>query len=159
MVKKLVSPIVLSLDIQFGSDALKNKWKPILSTRKIRQWVQAGVKQSATLTIRLVGAAEGRKLNREFRNKDYATNILTFNYPTESDEIFSDLVICMPVLIKEAREQGKSTLDHFIHLLIHGLLHAQGFDHEDTIEAEAMEALEINILNKLGLENPYLSQR
>lgn len=159
MKKKLSSPIDLSLDIQFGSDALKDKWKPILSSRKIRKWVQAGIKQSATLTIRLVGSAEGRKLNREFRNKDYATNILTFNYPSESDELFSDLVICMPVLTKEAREQGKSTENHFIHLLIHGLLHAQGFDHEDTIEAEAMEALEINILANLGLENPYLSQR
>ena len=156
MKKKLSSPIDLSLDIQFGSDALKDKWKPILSSRKIRKWVQAGIKQSATLTIRL---AEGRKLNREFRNKDYATNILTFNYPSESDELFSDLVICMPVLTKEAREQGKSTENHFIHLLIHGLLHAQGFDHEDTIEAEAMESLEINILANLGLENPYLSQR
>ena len=159
MRKKIISTTNLELDIQYGSDALKDKWKPILSSRKIKKWVLAGIKQSATLTIRLVGSAEGKKLNREFRNKDYSTNILTFNYPSESDEVFADLVICMPVLVKEAREQKKTTEAHFIHLLIHGLLHAQGFDHEDIIEAEAMEALEINILGKLGLENPYLSQR
>ena len=151
--------IELALDIQFGSDALKEKWKTLLSSRNIRKWILASIQQSATITIRLVGSAEGRKLNREFRGKDYATNILTFNYPSESNTIFSDLVICMPVLTKEAREQKKSIENHFIHLLIHGLLHAQGFDHEDTVEAEAMEALEINILSKFGIENPYLSQR
>lgn len=158
MSKKL-SAFELSLDIQFGSDALKEKWKTILSSRNIRKWILAGIQQSATITIRLVGSAEGRKLNREFRGKDYPTNILTFNYPSEANTIFSDLVICMPVLVKEAREQNKTIENHFIHLLIHGLLHAQGFDHEEKIEAEAMEALEINILSKFGIENPYLSQR
>ena len=159
MRKKSATPIELALDIQFGSDALKEKWKPVLTSRKIRKWVLAAIQNSATLTIRIVGSAEGRKLNREYRNKDYATNILTFNYPSASNDIISDLVICMPVLTKEASEQKKTVENHFIHLLVHGLLHSQGFDHENNIEAEAMEALEINILSKLGIQNPYLSQR
>ena len=156
---KSIKP-TLSLDIQYGSQALEEKWSEIFKTRTIRKCVMAALQTPATITLRLVSTAEGRKLNREYRNKDYATNILTFTYPRilegDDEEILADLVICLPVIAKEAKEQKKSIEDHFSHMLVHGLLHAQGFDHEDEIEAEGMESLEISILSKLKIANPYL---
>lgn len=146
---------LLSLDIQYGSKALEERWSPLLTRAKIRKWMLAGLQEPASITLRLVGTAEGRKLNREFREKDYATNILTFAYPTPDATLEADLVICMPVVLREAREQKKTFDHHFIHLLIHGLLHAQGFDHEDDIEAQAMESLEIAMLSQLKIQNPY----
>ena len=147
----------LAITIQYATAALEARWKPILTTRKIKRWASIALKTSSNITIRIVGSAESRRLNREYRNKDYSTNILTFSYPELDDGIQADLVICMPVLVKEAKSQKKSLENHFIHLLIHGLLHAQGFDHEDAVEAQAMESLEITLLSQLGLENPYLS--
>ena len=108
-----------------------------------------------------MNAKEGLALNQAYRDGDHATNILTFSLNDEDsdltkDTILADFVFCMPVIEKEAKAQGKEVLHHFIHLLVHGVLHAQGFDHEDPIEAEAMEALEIAILHRLKLENPYI---
>jgi probable rRNA maturation factor len=154
--KKILAAHKLTLDIQFGSEALEKRWGEILSPSLLRKWVKSSLQSSGIFTVRLVGTAEGRKLNREFRGKDYSTNILTFNYPSENGVIQADLVICMPVVIKEAKEQKKSFNHHFAHLLVHGSLHAQGFDHEDDIEAQAMESLEIAILNQLGIQNPYI---
>lgn len=149
----------LSLDVQYGTKALEVKWAEHLSTRKLRKWANAALRQSANITLRLVGSAESRKLNHAYRNKDYATNILTFTYPeiggNGNETIVADLVICLPVISKEAKEQRKAPEDHFAHMLIHGLLHAQGFDHEDEIEAEAMESLEITLLSTLKIANPY----
>lgn len=147
----------LNLDIQFGSDALEKRWGEIFKSQLLRKWLKASIQQKSTFTVRLVGSAESKRLNRDYRNKDYPTNILTFNYPTDDDSIWADLVICMPVINKEAKEQKKAMTDHFAHLLVHGSLHAQGFDHDDEIEAEGMESLEIAILSKLGIPNPYLS--
>jgi probable rRNA maturation factor len=94
-------------------------------------------------------------LNREFRKKDYATNVLTFDY-MQSPVVMADLVLCAPVVAKEAREQGKTLQAHYAHLLVHGTLHAQGWDHETSeSDAEAMEAHEIEIMRKLGFKNPY----
>jgi probable rRNA maturation factor len=154
--KKTSASHTLDLDIQFGSESLKNRWEDELETRHLKKLLKSALQSSGIFTVRLVGAAESRKLNRTFRGKDYATNVLTFNYPsTEGDEVVADLVICLPVVVKEAKMQKKAFIDHFSHLLIHGALHAQGFDHEDDIEAEAMESLEIAILNKIGIQNPY----
>jgi probable rRNA maturation factor len=108
---------------------------------------------NSQLTIRFVGTVEGQNLNHQFRKKNYATNILTFPY--SQTPLCADLVLCMPVVRKEAREQGKTLLDHLAHLLIHGVLHARGMDHEKAREATQMENVEIALLAKLGITNPY----
>ena len=106
--------------------------------------------------MRIVNLEEGRALNRDYRKKDYATNVLTFDY-TQEPVVTADLVLCAPVVKQEAREQGKTLQAHYAHLLVHGTLHAQGWDHETSAaDAEAMEAYEIQILAGLGLPNPYL---
>ncbi len=105
--------------------------------------------------MRIVGADEGRALNRDYRGKDYATNVLTFDYAREP-VVMADLVLCAPVVEREAREQGKTLEAHYAHLLVHGALHAQGWDHEThERDALAMEALEVLLLGALGFANPY----
>jgi len=110
----------------------------------------------AEITVRIVGEEEGRALNKSYRKKDYATNVLTFDYAQEP-VVMADLVLCAPVVAREAKEQGKTLAAHYAHLLVHGTLHAQGWDHETSVaDAEEMEAYEIAILAGLGLKNPYL---
>ena len=147
----------LNLNLQFATDALEAKWSHILSKTKIKKWVGAALQEDADLTIRFVGAAESKRLNTAYRNKSYATNVLTFPYDLQPgiETLTADIVICLPIVQKEAKEQGKNVTSHVIHLLVHGTLHAQGFDHEDEVEAEAMESLEIAILKKLKQSNPY----
>ncbi|WP_297833252.1 rRNA maturation RNase YbeY [Thermomonas sp.] len=130
-----------------------------------RKWVAAALAgriREADLAIRLVGAREGRALNRHYRGKDYATNVLSF--PAELPEglpkgvklpLLGDLVLCAPVVAREAKEQGKPLAAHYAHLTVHGCLHLLGWDHEDPHEAEAMEQLEREILAGLGLPDPY----
>lgn len=127
-----------------------------------RRWVAAALDgriREADLAIRIVGAREGRALNRHYRGKDYATNVLSF--PAELPEgvqlpILGDIVLCAPVVAREAAEQGKILRHHYAHLTVHGVLHLLGFDHEDPLEAEAMEQLERDILAGLGIDDPYL---
>ena len=123
-----------------------------------RRWVAAALKgriREADLAIRVVDAKEGQSLNRHYRGKDYATNVLTFDYAQEP-MVLADLVLCAPVVEREAREQNKSLEEHYAHLLVHGALHAQGWDHETSeADAEAMEAHESAILQALGLPDPY----
>jgi probable rRNA maturation factor len=132
-----------------------------------RRWVAAALDgriREADLAIRLVDAKEGRALNRHYRGKDYATNVLSF--PADVAEgvklpkgvkmpLLGDLVICAPVVAKEARDQGKPLNAHYAHLTVHGALHLLGWDHEDECDAECMEKLEREILAGLGIEDPY----
>jgi probable rRNA maturation factor len=110
---------------------------------------------NAEITVRVVGLDEGRALNHSYRKKNYATNVLTFDY-AQSPVVMADLVLCAPVIAKEAKEQGKTLSAHYAHLLVHGTLHAQGWDHETSLkDAKAMEAREVAILAGLGFANPY----
>jgi len=126
------------------------------SRRKLRLWAAAALRRNAHVTVRIVGAREGRMLNKMFRNRDYATNVLTFVYE-QGRPLSGDIALCAPVVAREARSQAKPLDAHYAHLLVHGLLHLQGHDHEKQDEAEAMEAKEITILKKLGFPNPYQS--
>ncbi|HEX7557594.1 MAG TPA: rRNA maturation RNase YbeY [Usitatibacter sp.] len=122
--------------------------------RALRKWLRAAIVRPATVTVRYVGEAEGRRLNREFRGKDHATNVLSFVY--EAKPLAGDIVICAPVVAREAKAQGKSPGAHHAHLVIHGALHLQGFDHEAGVrEAAAMEKRERALLAKLGFPDPY----
>jgi probable rRNA maturation factor len=129
--------------------------RAVLRRAAVRRWLGHALARPAEMAVRIVGEDEGRALNREYRRKDYATNVLTFDYAREP-VVMADLVLCGPVVEREAREQKKTLEAHYAHLLIHGALHAQGYDHE-TSEADAleMEALEVLLLGSLGLANPY----
>ena len=120
---------------------------------QLRKWVRAALSRSATVTIRYVAESEGRRLNRDFRGKDYATNVLTFIYGARP--LAGDIVICAPVVAREAKAQGKALAAHHAHLLVHGLLHLQGFDHERDADARRMEGRERKVLAKLGFRDPY----
>ncbi len=122
---------------------------------QVRRWVRAACTLPAEVTVRFVDAAEGRRLNRDYRGKDYATNVLSFPYAAGTT-LSGDLVLCLPVLAREAREQGKPPEAHCAHLIVHGMLHLQGYDHEaGHADAERMEALEREILADLGYPDPY----
>ncbi|MDO8654406.1 MAG: rRNA maturation RNase YbeY [Undibacterium sp.] len=143
----------LSLSVQYPDPRLQT----VLTRPLLRKAVQAALFFPAELTLRFVDAEEGRTLNRDYRGKDYATNVLTFAYTedTDAEVTQADIIFCTDVLEKEAAEQSKTVLEHALHLVVHGVLHAQGYDHESDEEAEEMEALEIEILAGLGLKNPY----
>ena len=120
----------------------------------LRKWARAALSRDAHVTVRYVAEVEARRLNREFRGKDYATNVLTFIY--ESRPLAGDIVICAPVVAREAKGQGKALAAHHAHLLVHGLLHLQGYDHEKSArEAARMERRERAILTRLGFPDPY----
>jgi probable rRNA maturation factor len=125
----------------------------IPSDRRLLEWARAALSRAATVTVRYVGAAEARRLNRAYRGRDYATNVLTFVYGARP--LSGDVVVCAPVVAREARAQGKEVAAHHAHLLVHGLLHLQGFDHERPSEARRMEARERRILARLGFTDPY----
>ena len=120
-----------------------------------KKWAQAALRVESEVTIRIVDEHEARALNSQYRAKDYATNVLTFPI-TEKPILMGDIVICAPVVAAEAIAQNKSIEAHFAHLTVHGMLHLCGFDHETEAQAELMEALEVQILAKLGYANPYL---
>jgi len=119
-----------------------------------RRWARAALAGSGQVTIRLVDADEGRALNRDYRGKDYATNVLSFPYESQP-AVVGDLVICPAVVAREAAEQGKPPLVHYAHLTVHGMLHLQGRDHDNDADAETMEAEETRILATLGYADPY----
>lgn len=125
-----------------------------LARHRVARWLRAALDGPAELAVRIVDEAEGRRLNREYRAKDYATNVLTFDYAHEP-VVVADLVLCAPVVEREARELGLPVADHYAHLLVHGALHAQGWDHERAADARRMERREREILRALGLHDPY----
>ena len=141
----------LALTIQH---AVPSTGLPSRST--LRRWIERALDRDASMTLRFVGAREGRALNREFRHRDYATNVLTFIYDDpDTGAASGDLVLCVPVLRREARAQRKTLRAHCAHLVIHGTLHLQGYDHESDKDATVMEALETRLLASLGYPDPY----
>lgn len=140
----------LSLSLQFADP----RHRALLPRHKVQRFIRAALELPGEIAVRIVDAEEGRALNREYRSKDYATNVLTFDYSHEP-VVGADLVICAEVVEKEAAEMGIPLLDHYAHLLVHGTLHAQGYDHEVDDEAECMEARETEILAGLGVADPY----
>jgi probable rRNA maturation factor len=141
---------VLNLSLQFADASHRAE----LPRHKVLRWVRAALDVPAEITVRVVGADEGRTLNRDYRQKDYATNVLTFDYEAEP-VVVADLILCAPVVEREARDEGRSLEAHYAHLLVHGTLHAQGHDHEIEAEAQAMEARETEVLRALGYADPY----
>lgn len=140
----------LRLDLQVGSLAARPP-----STTQVRRWVRAALTRSGDITIRIVGAAEGRRLNRRYRGDNHATNVLSFPYALSRGSVQGDVVLCGPVIAREARDQGKTLEAHFAHLVVHAVLHLQGHDHARRRDAERMEALEKRLLTKLGYPDPY----
>ena len=140
----------LTLSLQFADP----RHRALLPRHKVQRFIRAALELPGEIAVRIVGAEEGRALNRDFRGKDYATNVLTFDYAHEP-VVGADLVICAEVVEKEAVEMGIPLLDHYAHMLVHGTLHAQGYDHEEDDEAECMEARETEILAGLGFADPY----
>ena len=124
------------------------------SPTQLRRWARAALERSARVTVRVVGTGEARALNRSFRGKDYATNVLTF-VMREQPRLEGDLALCAPVIAREARAQRKSTAAHYAHLVVHGVLHLQGYDHESGTDARLMERREASIVARLGYPDPY----
>ena len=151
----------LSLSIQLG--ARIREW-PVARAR-LRRWVRIALERDATLTMRLVARAEAIELNKAYRGRDYAPNVLTFEYgnqpgtPGSISHCMADIVLCLPVLREEARAQHKALTDHLAHLVIHGVLHAQGYDHQNERDAARMEALETRLLARLRIADPYALAR
>ncbi|UCE31701.1 MAG: rRNA maturation RNase YbeY [Burkholderiales bacterium] len=123
---------------------------------RLRRWVAAGLEADAQITVRFVERAESRALNRNYRGKDRATNVLTFAY-SRAPAVQADIVICMPVVEREALAQRKSITAHLAHMVVHGVLHAQGYDHLDEVDARRMESREVAILRRFGIGDPYLA--
>jgi len=145
--------VEFSLAVQFASDA-----DNLPSRAQIRRWVAAALEHAAEITVRIVDAEEAQALNQDYRKKGYVPNVLTFEYGEVSPGVLGgDVVICAPVVEREAREQGKPLKDHYAHMTVHGVLHLQGYDHIDPADADIMESREAVILRRFRIPNPYLS--
>lgn len=148
--------VEFSLSVQYASEA-----NDLPTRAQVRRWVAAALAHPAEITVRIVDADEARALNQDFRSKAYVPNVLTFEYgEIGHDEsgrgiLGGDVVICAPVVEREAREQGKPLQDHYAHMTIHGVLHLQGYDHLDPAEADIMETREAGILKRFRIPNPY----
>jgi probable rRNA maturation factor len=140
----------LALSLQFADP----RHRALLPRHKVIRWIRAALESPAEITVRIVGADEGQRLNREFRSKDYATNVLTFDYADEP-VVLADLVICAEVVEREAAEAQIDIAAHYAHMLVHGTLHAQGYDHEADDEAACMERRESELMAALGFADPY----
>jgi len=145
----------LSLSLQFGELKNAGRHRAALPRHSVARWIRHALAHDGEITVRIVDAEEGRALNRDYRRRDYATNVLTFDY-TQEPVVTADLVLCAPVVAQEAKDNKKTLQAHYAHMVVHGTLHAQGWDHETgEQDAEAMEAEEIRILAGLGFKNPY----
>ena len=141
----------LQLSLQFA-DA---RHRTLLPRHRVARWMRAALAAPGQFAVRVVDADEGRTLNRDWRGKDHATNVLTFDYEHEP-VVVADLVLCAPVVEREAQAEGKALDAHYAHLLVHGVLHAQGWDHERAADARRMEARESELLLALGFADPYV---
>ena len=148
MTRLKAPPLQLSLQMPDG------RHRDVLARHRVARWVRAALEGPGEIAVRIVGEEEGRRLNREFRGKDYATNVLTFDYSREP-VVTADLVLCAPVVEAEAKQAGISLEAHYAHLLVHGTLHAQGHDHETAREARVMEGRESQLLPLLGYADPW----
>ena len=145
----------LTLSLQFARFADANAHRLALPRHKVVRWIRHALATEADITVRIVDAPEAQDLNRSYRGKDYATNVLTFDY-SRAPLVHADLVLCAPVVAREALAHGKSLQAHYAHLIVHGTLHTQGWDHETSLaDARAMEAREVALLAGLGFGNPY----
>ena len=149
-VKALEIDVPLELDVQF---ATRSRFVP--SPHAVRRWAAAAQAAPLRMTVRIVGAPEARRLNLQHRQRDYATNVLTYVYGNDGAVLCGDLVICAPVVAREAREQCKSLSAHYAHLVVHGLLHLQGHDHDNERDAQSMERRERRIMKSLRYGDPY----
>jgi probable rRNA maturation factor len=143
------NPLSLSFDVHFETGAAELPRRPTL-----RRWLQMAQERDLTVTLRFVDQREGRRLNARFRGREYATNVLTFVYD-DVDPLAGDIVLCVPVLAREASSQGKTLRAHCAHLVIHGMLHLQGYDHQRRADAARMEARETALLRALRYSDPY----
>lgn len=143
-------PPTLRLSLQWADARHRTR----IARHRVQRWLRAALERDAELTVRVVDADEGQALNRGFRGKDYATNVLTFDYEREP-VVVADLVLCAPVLEAEAQAAGIALEAHYAHLLVHGALHAQGYDHARSRQARVMEARESLLLRQLGFADPY----
>ncbi len=141
----------IALSVQYGVAASN-----LPSRFQLQKWARAALEHDAKIAVRIVGQSEGRMLNRNYRHKDYATNVLTFIF-RDAPPFEGDLALCAPVITREAREQGKSVAAHYAHLVVHGVLHLQGYDHEKKTDALVMENHESLIVTRLGYADPYAS--
>jgi probable rRNA maturation factor len=150
--RRVTSPPELQLSLQQPD----GRHRRLLARRRVERWLRAalGDARAAQITVRIVDADEGRALNRDFRGKDHATDVLTFGYE-RAPVVVADLVLCAPVVEAEAARLGVPLADHYAHLLVHGALHALGHDHEDDRDAAVMQAAETRVLAALGLPDPY----
>ena len=144
----------LTLSLQFAKFEDAPLHRAALSRHKVTRWIRHALESPAEITVRIVDAQEGQALNRDYRQKDDATNILTFDYTMEP-LVTADLVLCAPVVAQEAKEQGKTLEAHYAHLIVHGTLHAQGWDHDLEEDAQVMEMRETDLMARLGFDNPY----
>ena len=149
----------LSLSLQFATITEAKRHRAALPRHAVSRWIRHALETDAELTVRIVDAEESRALNREYRHKDYATDVLTFDY-AQSPVVHADLVLCAPVIARDAKAMGKTLHAHYAHLLVHGTLHAQGWDHETgAADARAMEERENAILSRLGFAKPWKHAR
>lgn len=152
--RRASSKPAFSLAVQYASEA-----GFIPQRQQFRRWVAAALQSPGQITLRIVDAEEGRMLNREYRGKDYPTNVLTFAYGEQEGVYTGDIVLCAPVVEREALEQGKDLPAHYAHLTVHGVLHMQGYEHDTEAEAREMEALEVEIMRRLRFNDPYASEK
>lgn len=146
--KRTASP-VLSLAVQYACAG-----EGLPTRARLRKWATAALRTDAAVTVRLVDAGEGRALNRDYRSRDYATNVLTFIYQG-TPPLSGDIVLCAPIVATEAVQQRKDLAAHYAHLVVHGMLHLQGYDHESDADAGVMETLETEIVMRLGYPDPF----
>lgn len=144
----------LSLSLQFARFPDVGMHRAALPRHRVAKWMRHALQDDAEITVRIVDTDEAQALNRDYRQKDYATNVLTFDYTLEP-QVTADLVLCAPVVAREAKEQNKTLQAHYAHLLIHGTLHAQGWDHDEDEDAQVMELRESEIMARLGFDDPY----